>query len=388
MPGHVHRVGFDPWDVQLNPSEPWTATDHDELREHLRRRFTDVCDPHTFPAYTFATIERPDHYTVISAFDHTLVDGYSIAIALGELRAIYEEFAGRDRAEMERAGLELHESLGEPGSFLQYCRLEAESSPAETSDPRVQAWAQFYERCGGTAPSFPLDLGVEAGHPAPQGADVRTLLSACETEAFERACLAAGGSVYTGTLTAMTSALRDLTGLDELPLQYPLHTRRDPQWAGAIGWLTTSAPMVAHATGDFDADLRATHAEFRTGLTLGGVRMPQVVEALGERYRRTRTDVFMVSYIDYRKLPGTDQHDVLNAHHISNVTVADDAQFWISRTTTGLALRSRFPDTARASESMSAFLDLLVRTMRDVCERSEPVGSVVSAGAFAGAPIV
>ncbi|XGU19849.1 hypothetical protein ACETU7_36065 [Rhodococcus sp. 3Y1] len=111
-------------------------------------------------------------------------------------------------------------------------------------------------------------------------------------------------------------------------------------------------------------------------MTLEGVTMAQVRDALGDKIRRTRTDVFMVSYIDYRKLPGTDDHDLLNAHHISNVTVADDAQFWISRTNRGLSLRSRFPDTETANETMVNFLTELDRILR-VCARGvTPIGSV------------
>jgi hypothetical protein len=163
------------------------------------------------------------------------------------------------------------------------------------------------------------------------------------------------------------------------PLQFPLHIRKDPRWADAIGWLTTSAPITVQITpdADFGASLAHTHASFRVALTLEGVTMAQVRDALGDKIRRTRTDVFMVSYIDYRKLPGTDDHDLLNAHHISNVTVADDAQFWISRTNRGLSLRSRFPDTDTANETMVNFLTDLDRILREVCARGvTPIGSV------------
>ncbi|QNG19464.1 condensation protein [Rhodococcus triatomae] len=382
----IRRVGLDPEHVELRSSTPLAVDTAAGLRDHLRQRFTEVCDPLTFPAYTFATIERDSHYTVVSAFDHTLVDGYSLVIALGELRRIYESC---------QAGVEpdpaLHVELGDPGSFLRYCRQEAEAPVTDVADPRVREWARFYSRCGGTAPSFPLDLGVEAGVPAPQGADVRPLLDAAGTERFEQICLDSGGSLFTGVLTAMGSAIHEISGSRRMPLQFPLHTRRNPQWANALGWLTTSAPLTVEIStdGDFQASLANTHASFRTALTLGGVSMAQVGKALGDGYRRTRTDVFMVSYIDYRRLPGTDDHEMLNAHHVSNVTVADDAQFWISRTNRGLALRSRFPDTPVARATVESFLTTLRRFLESICERGvTPVADPTRALRLDEAPVV
>lgn len=380
----LRRFDLDPADVAFVASDPVHTTSAEEVREHLRHRFTTVCDPLTFPAYVFATIERDTHYTVVSAFDHTLVDGYSLVIALGELRQIYERLssgASPLRAENEVTEADVTRELGDPGSFLRYCELESIAPVTDVDDPRVREWARFYERCGGTAPSFPIELGVEPGKPAPQGADVRPLADAALTDRFEEICLDTGGSLFTGLLTAMGLAVHSINGKTRLPLQFPLHTRQDPQWANALGWLTTSAPLTVEITpdGDFQSSLAHTHASFRTALTLKGVSMAQVREALGDGYRRTRTDVFMVSYIDYRRLPGTEDHDELNAHHISNVTVADDAQFWISRTNKGLALRSRFPETPTARHSVSQFLETLQRVLVDICEHGvTPIAELTS----------
>ncbi|MEV0946006.1 condensation domain-containing protein [Rhodococcus sp. NPDC049939] len=384
------RVDLDPEDITVVSSESVATSSSDELRDHLRTRFTLACDPLTFPAYMFATVERDSHYTVISAFDHTLVDGYSLVIALGELRQIYQKLA-HPGGSAEVTEDDLLTELGDPGSFLRYCELEADAPVTELGDPRVREWARFYERCGGTAPSFPIDLGVEAGDPAPQGADVRPLLDAADTERFEQICLESGGSLFTGALTAMGMAVHAINGVTRMPLQFPLHIRQDPQWENAIGWLTTSAPLTVELTpdADFQSSLAHTHASFRTALTLKGVSMAQVREALGDGYRRTRTDVFMVSYIDYRKLRGTEDHVELNAHHISNVTVADDAQFWISRTHRGLALRSRFPETPTARRAVTEFLARLEEILRDICEQGvTPIAELTTQLNLEGTPVV
>ena len=85
----------------------------------------------------------------------------------------------------------------------------------------------------------------------------------------------------------------------------------------------------------------------------------------------------MVSYIDYRTLPGARLHESIAAHHISNVSTADDAQFWISRTDRGLALRTRYPDTDRARRTMRAFIDDVRGSLSDAA-RSQQLSTVVS----------
>ncbi|CAM3041195.1 condensation domain-containing protein [Prescottella defluvii] len=357
-PDSIGRVDFDPRQVRVTPSPSQVFTASDDLRDHLRGRFTEVCDPLTAPAYMFATIERDTSSTIIAAFDHTLVDGYSLVFALADLRRLYEECAGLTPA------VDPHPA----GSFVAFCRDEARSPAIADSDPRIAAWAHFYSLCGGTSPSFPLDLGVEAGSPVRQAADVRPLLDAEATAQFEQLCVAAEGSVFTGVLTAMGTAIRRAGGPALLPLQFPLHARNDSRWAEAIGWLTTNGPITVYADDvDFTTDLARTHASFRAALDVQGVSMAQVRNSMGDRYRRVRTDVFMASYIDYRRLPGTADHATLNAHHISNVTVADDAQFWISRTESGLALRSRFPDTAVAHATIEGFLTELRAVLTAAC---------------------
>ncbi|MGW0177717.1 condensation domain-containing protein [Rhodococcus sp. NPDC003322] len=366
-PDRISRLTVPPHAVAVTDSRPVVFDDTRALRSHLRGRFTEVCDPLTFPAFLFATVERAGSSTVIAAFDHTIVDGYSLVIAVRELRQIYELLC----ATPELDDSDVHTELDDPGSFMSFCVEENAEQDVDASDPRIQAWARFYEACGGTAPSFPLDLGVEPGKPAPQASDVRRILDAADAARFEEVCLGAGGTMFTGVLTAIGTALRREGAPTILPLQFPLHTRLDPRWEGSIGWLTTSAPITVQIddADDFATSLTETHASFRSSLTLRGVSMPQVRAGVGDGYRRTGTDLFMVSYIDYRRLAGTEHHRDINAHHISNVTVCDDAQFWVSRTTEGLSIRSRLPNTPVARSTIERFLSGLAAVLAEVCTR-------------------
>lgn len=368
-PNHIQRRVLEPEGISFEASAPCRFRDRGKLRHHLRRRFTQVCDPLTFPAFLFTTVERAKSTTVIAAFDHTLVDGLSLAIAVRELSTIYELF----RLDPGASALAVNAFLGAPGSFMDYCADEDRLSrqrPVSPCDPRIRAWAKFYRDCGGTAPSFPLDLGVRADDPVAQASDVQTILSGSESLLFEEHCLHAGGTMFTGILAALALAIRLEGGPARVPLQFPLHTRRDPRWENAVGWLTTSAPLtVAVTDGDFASTLVDTHAAFRNALALGGLNMKQIHDGVGDCYRRTHTDLFMMSYIDYRRVAGAARHRELNARHISNVTVCDDAQFWVSRTESGLSLRSRFPDTTAAHVTINRFVARLSAVLSAVTQQ-------------------
>ncbi len=363
-PTRIERLMVPPDAVALKESHPVRFDNPVSLRAHLRTRFTAECDPLTFPAYLFAIVQRPTSSTVIAAFDHTIVDGLSLVIALRELRQIYDLITSAPATDDTQIG----KVLGDPGSFISYCETEAVDTAIDDSDPRIRAWSNFYERCGGTAPTFPLDLGVEQGRPARQASDVRVILDGPSTARLEENCLRAGGSMFTGVLSAIGTALQREGGPLHLPLQFPLHTRHNHRWKDSIGWLTATAPIVVpvSADGSFESTLTGTHASFRTALSLKGLSMEQVRRGVGDGYRRTRTDLFMVSYIDYRKVACPEELRAMNAHHISNVTVCDDAQFWVSRTGEGLSLRSRYPDTATAHSTISRFLDQLESVFTEV----------------------
>ena len=320
----------------------------EELRTWLRNRLAANCRPMSWPSSLFAAILRPDGGTVVCGFDHCDADGYSLAVAVHELHELY---TGRPAS-----------SLPPTGSFVDYCALEQEqssSSPPDFTDPLVQSWSSFFADCDGTTPSFPLPLGMPPGERAPQGTDVRRLLDSDATDEFERRCRAAGGSVFTGLLTALGLAAHRLGADKVIRLLVPLHTRHEERWQHAMGWFTTVAPLtldVSEATDPAEGSSR-TRAAFRKARALAELPVAQVLPALGDSFRRTRTDVFMASYIDYRRFSGSATHLARRAHHISSVTVADDAQFWFSRTHEGLFLRSRYPATAAAEPIVLSFAD-------------------------------
>ncbi|WP_055475017.1 condensation domain-containing protein [Gordonia sp. HS-NH1] len=365
-PEGVRRHSYDPDDLVLRIDTVIDTSSDTVLRDRLRDTLDRACHPFGYPAYLFAAIDRDDASTIICGFDHCHVDAYSISIVIDDLHRLYD-------------GYRCHGGSFDPsatamsGSFVDFCAAESSAPPVALSDPRMRQWLRFFDDRDGALPTFPLDLGVEPGAIAAQATEVRTLLDSAATERFAQLCRRNGASVFGGTLAAMADAVRRCGGGPELPLLFPMHTRREEKWRDAVGWFTTNAPLRVVGTGDLVETIRRTGPELRRAVALGEVPVPQVIEAMGG-LRRTRADIFMVSYVDYRLLPGADRHRAIDAHHISNATTADDAQFWISRTGDGLALRARHPDTLTAHRTIRRFTDELVGTLRNGAELADTDG--------------
>jgi hypothetical protein len=345
----IERELHDPSQLSLVPLAGVETTSSSGLRDLLWSSLNDACHPFGFPAYLLAAIDRADRSTVFCGFDHSHVDAYSMSIIVNDLHQLYLA------AQAEPGGF-IADEMPMAGNFVDYCAAESDATPIGRTDPRMRAWLNFFAERNNTAPSFPLDLGLPPGEKAPQAVDVRHLLGPDATDEFDTRCRRAGASVFAGVLSAMAQSVRHLGGGPQMSLLFPVHTRLSEPWHNAVGWFTTNAPLAVTTAADFADTLARTGPALRAAVKLGEVPVPQVLDALGGLHR-SRDDIFMVSYVDYRRLPGSVAHTDISATHISNVTSADDVQFWISRTDRGLALRTRYPDTPTARTVIAAFLD-------------------------------
>ncbi|WP_428849438.1 hypothetical protein C5142_06845 [Rhodococcus sp. BGS-1C] len=357
-PGIGRRV-HNAADVRVGHPTEREFDDGDGLASHLRARLDAACHPSRHPSYCFAAVDRCESSTIVCGFDHAHVDAVSITVAVEELSALYQAYSSGGTAELDPAG-----------SFVEYCALEADTPAVPLSDRRIAAWSRFVSDCGGGAPSFPFDLGVAPGEKAPQETTVHALASAVATQSFEQHCRTLGAGMFAAVAAAMAQACVKIGGPRRLPLLFPLHTRHEKRFAHAVGWFTTNAPMTVTVGNSFADTLESARSEFRAALPLATVPISRILGALGDEFVRTREDVFMISYVDYRSLPGAGA-SARRAHHISNVTTADDAQFWISRTDEGLSLRARFPDTPRAHRVVQQFATALTEAIRAVAVESE-----------------
>jgi hypothetical protein len=300
--------------AELEMREVGDAESAGDVRAHLQQRFDESTDPLVWPAYLFAAVVREDATTVTMAFDHSNIDGYSIAMTAYEIQALYgAELVGGD------AG------LPEAGSFLEFCAIErGRQVPMPAVVATVQHWHRFLRACDGTLPSFPVDLGVPAGTIAAQTSlEEMELLDAQAAEQFGQACRAAGGSFVAGILAAMGVAAAELGGNDRYRTVIPLHTRTEARWQWSLGWYINVAPIDFPVRGavTFTEVLHGAEASFRQARAVGSAPLPEIAALLGYDVDPTRRDRFsMTSYIDARIFPGSDQYDAWAAHAIGNVS--------------------------------------------------------------------
>ncbi len=369
-PTGIERMLYRPGAIEITPAAESTVSSTAQLRDDIRTRLEKTCAAARFPSYSCFGIDRRDSSTVLCAFDHANVDAMSIAVVIDEMHTLYDAY--------RRCAEEPNPDLPPVGGFVEYCRNEATEPLVAPTDERMVRWSDFLTECGGTTPRFPFDLGIVDGGTASQATTIDRLLDATQTIEFEQLCARSGAGMFSGVVAAIGQACAGIGGPEHVSFLFPLHTRHRAQFARALGWFTTNAPITVHVENDLHDTITAAHNAFRAALPLSTVPIPQVLANLGDSFTLSRQDVFMVSYIDYTRIDGHEHFEESNAHHISNATVSDDAQFWISRTTSGLAIRARFPDTAVARSVMISFIDELVAVMR---------ASIAQAGVAALAPL-
>ncbi|MGO4601965.1 condensation domain-containing protein [Terrabacter sp. 2YAF2] len=343
--------------------------DAQALHTHLDQRFVHGVNPLAWPGLVLGVIVRPDRSTVFLGMDHVAGDGFSLALAVWELQASYESV--RDGGLLD---------LPETGSFADACVQERAFGDAiRPDDPALAQWRDFVRACGGTTPAFPLPLGVEVGQTWPQRMHTHRLLTKETVEAVETACQEAGGSIFAGLLSAMAIAVGEMTGQQQFRTIIPLHTRHQKSWRTAMGWFITCAPVdfsIEDARGFADVLPRA-QASVRAALRLSRYPAARMIQLLGDDFRVTRRDLFsMVSYTDYRKMPGADRYAESTPRTIGQVSVADDSHVWASRLDDGLHLAIRHPDTPVATDVLDHYVSHI----------AEVLGRVAVAGEYPMAP--
>lgn len=341
----VRGVRHDPaslrWVSRVEARTSSIAQTRDVVRSALDRS----CVPADHPAFWPAAISRPDRSTIIYGLDHLHTDAYSLAVLVDDLHVLYAAHAGGgSRPVLPKAGCFVT-SQAEPPSYV------------APDDARLAAWHDFLRARDHRLPTFPLDLGVEEGERAPQLTMVRDLVDDATTGRVAEHAARHGASTSSAVLAALGQAVHDVGGPERLAVLVPVHTRTAEEDRRAVGWYTATVPLELEAHDDRCRALRRAGASLVAARELADVPLDQVLETADAPLVRERADVFLVSYLDYRRLPGSGELERRVAHHVSAPTRADDLQLWISRTDAGLAARARMPDTAAARQAIGRLLD-------------------------------
>ncbi|KQR97265.1 hypothetical protein ASG12_15020 [Williamsia sp. Leaf354] len=356
-PDSIRRLLHPAGSLEVSDVESVDHSTAGDNRAALSAAIIDGCTALTPGSHVLAAIEGRTTTTVICGFDHCYVDAHSLAVIAEDVLSAYEGQAPRSA-----------------GSFLDHQAAAAERARQSTGDGTlVEKWGEFLASTGWTVPEFPIDLGVAPGQFAPARIHVDTVLTADQAHRFSALCASRSIRFYPALLAALAVATRDLGGPDRLPLVLPVHTRRSDLWSRSVGWFVANAPMVLDATGDIDAAMASATTRLSAALPLAEVDLTTVYGTFGSRMIKPRHDVFMVSYMDYRRFDRLAHH---NVHHVSSDGRADTLQVWFWRDENGVHLRTRYPDTGTAAAVVKGLVDDMIAV---VAERLAATGPRIPA---------
>ncbi len=301
-----------------------------------------------------------DAFTFFFATDHAHGDGYSSALALSEICALY-----RERSAGVPAG------LGPAGAFGDSITAERAAATALTSDDeRVALWRDALSANDGRPPQCPLELGLTDGAPQPAVAIEHWLLTPeqlahCDTRLAETA----GG--FAGLLyAALATHHRESSGEARFFVSTVLASRG----AGherTQGWLCNFAPVIVDSPQgsdtSFDELVRIATESVRAARRAASVPAHGVLGLLaGEGvFKGLDGSPYMVSYTDVRRLGLGDDPNLSTMQTSSGVGPTRNANLWFTRSEAGLVVRSHVPDNAVARNSILGLIERIESIVTD-----------------------
>ncbi|MEV6774129.1 condensation domain-containing protein [Nocardia sp. NPDC051030] len=333
------------------------------INEYLSDAMELRLSPLVWPHCLLATIEHADtgDFTVLVAADHSVMDAYSQAIVILELRAMYQSV---------RRGEPVRESVTF-GSAADFAALERTTAAALT--PRCEAvelWRRFLSGSGGMLPRFePAISAPSHAAPLPQTSISRKLLPLTELEYVEAAVTARGHRLSVAVFTALAIAYRRAFGYISMRAIMPISTRPDLCWLESMGWFVNVVPLDITLAPDLDLDtsLESTRSALRRTKVANDATWTRALDLLS----CTDSPRFGISFLDIRVLPDYQLVESLRGHTLRAESHSpDEVFFWIVRAADGLRLSTRFP-AAFPTVEMDRFLYEFTKAMREFAEGVE-----------------
>ncbi|TYL46266.1 Aureobasidin A1 biosynthesis complex [Nocardioides sp. BGMRC 2183] len=338
--------------------------DREAVLDRLLATFARV-RPTAWPHVLFATVE-PDAPAPAAAAedagfflafgaDHSVMDAYSQLLWFEEMVALYRRALAGD-TDRELARLDV-------GSHVDFAAFDRRLGQLVTEhDASVEVWSGFLDRAaadgsGPTFPPYPDPLLAEqdgAGSSYQQSFSVPVLGSG-GARALNDWSRSLGTGLQSVAIAALARAVQEQTGVDQLDVVLPMHTRHEPRYAGSVGWYVGLSPL--HLDLNEAASLtdlvRRTHRSVNAVKHLASRPFARIAQLLGV------VDVprFVVSYVDVRHVPGaTHWHDWQARTLRSAAPDAAEVYFWIIRDADGLNVSARCPAGAAAAERMEELM--------------------------------
>ena len=358
-------------DVVVTPTVVGSLRTGTRVHEHLVAVF-DRLSPMRWPHCLVATIAEPavehapltgvprrdDRFLLVFGADHSVMDAYSMLLAIGEIQDLYR-----------RA---LH---GEPidhapvGSHVDFSVTDhAAAAALHVGHPAVRAWGEFLRHEGGRFPAFPLPIHHDGPHRTARQSGVSSwVMTATDAEALNAGVRSRGHTMQTLVLTALTDATTRVSGSTRTRFVMPLHTRSDPRHRASVGWFVGMVPVDIDTGTARGVDDRLTAAadEVARRRSLAPLPYPRVAELLAS----DATPRFVVSYVDCRRIPGADEWVRWGARTLrGSSTSPDEVYLWVVRSPAGISVSARFPSTATATDAVHRYLHALHEAIVDLAD--------------------
>ena len=319
----------------------------------------------TLPAMVFGVAQADDHFTFYVGADHGHTDGFSINAAIAEVAHRY------------RAALAGQVPTTEPGpSFTEYVMAEkAAAAAVSPDDPRVGEWREILAGSGGRIPSSRLDLGL-VGDEMPQAVRAnRTVLDGAQLDAWDNAIADLDASFSGCVYAALAAAEFELFGSTEFFTATVLSTRTRENYL-TQGWMCNFAPVAFPVTpGVALLDLAGTATDaVRRARRLNGLPVHPVLGLLAAEgaYLPEAGSPQMVSYIDHRRIPGSDDPVASTAELFTGLGRTRNSNIWVNRFSDSLTIGTLIPDNDTARASSRRHLDAVARYLKAFADGTNP----------------
>ncbi|MFE1593434.1 condensation domain-containing protein [Nocardia sp. NPDC058705] len=343
--GEPRRLVAAPTAVDITEQPVAGLTDGTRINEFLCGTLEERLSPLVWPHCLTATVEHPDtgDFTVLVAADHSVMDAYSQAILILELRTLYREVT---------AGEPSRESVTF-GSAADFAVLErASAADLALDSPAVATWREFL--ADGAMPRFASHAQRPANAELPQPSVSRRLLDLAELEQVEATLDQVRHRMSVAVFAALAVANRQQFGADRMRTVMPIATRPDLRWMESMGWFVNVVPVdiaVTPGLGITDA-MDQARAALRRSRTANDASWSRVLELLGV----AETPRFGISFLDIRVLPGYELVADLRGRTLRAESYSPDEVFlWVVRAADGLYVSTRYP-AGFPAEVMDEFL--------------------------------
>lgn len=367
--GTLRRTTLDD-DVVVTPRVVGSLRTGTRVHEHLLGVF-DRLSPLHWPHCVAATISEPavehapltgtprrdDRFLLVFGADHSVMDAYSMLLAIGEIQDLYRRALHGAPIDATPAGSHVDFSV----------RDHAVAASMHADHPAVRAWGAFLAHDGGRFPGFPLPVhGDTAARVARQSGMSSWVMTAGDAEALNAGARQRGHTMQTLVLTALADATARVADGTRTRFVMPLHTRTDPRHRASVGWFVGMVPVDLDPGTARGVDERLAAAdEVARRRDLAPFPYPRVAELLGS----DATPRFVVSDVDCRRIPGADDWVRWGARTLrGSSTSPDEVYLWIVRSPAGISVSARFPSSATATDAVHRYLHALHEAIADLAE--------------------